>query len=88
MNEHEIKVKEIENTLNMDREKPLQLEIAIQIFEEGGQRQIYPGIQINIPGSDIPLFITVGELQLLAESANKHCTELMNKSTNKKKKTP
>lgn len=85
MNKHEKSVQQVEDIINTDREERIELEIAMQITEDEGIRSLYPGIQIHVPGSDTPVFISVGELQLLAEAANQYCTDIIEK---KQKKSP
>lgn len=86
MNKHERSVQEIENIINADREQPVELEIALQVTDSDGIRTFYPGIQIHVPGTEFPVFISVGELQLLASAANNHCTDLMEKNQKKNNK--
>ena len=90
MNKHEKSVQQVEDIINSDREDKVELEIALQISDNDGIRTLYPGIQIHVPGSDIPVFISVGELQSLADASNNYCTEIIenkNKKSNPKKKT-
>lgn len=87
MNKHEKSVKNIENIINVDRSEPVELEISMMIQDNENGRQIYSGIQIYVPGSDMPVFISAGELKLLADAADNYCSELLQAKKPVEKKT-
>lgn len=85
MNKYEKSVKSVESVINSDRNEPIELEISVMIQKNDGCQNIYPGIQIHIPGVDMPIFISTGELNLLADVADKYCTDVLERKKKEKK---
>lgn len=73
--------KQVESLINQDQHdeyRQVQLEAAAQIdVDEAGNKTVYAGIQINVPGYDMPIFIAVGELRSLADASEKYISGLM-----------
>lgn len=79
-NEKDNIFKQVENLINQgedDEYRKVELEVAAQVdTDETGHQTIYPGIQINVPGFDMPIFIATGELKQLAEASEKYFADM------------
>lgn len=84
MNKHEKSVKNVENIINADRNEPIELEISMMIQNNDEGQQVFPGVQLYVPGSDMPIFIAAGELLVLAKASEKYCQELIEGNSVKK----
>lgn len=91
MNMHEENIKMVQDIINADRDNPIEIECSVMVQDHENGKDVYPGIQFNIPGVEIPIFIASGELMMLAEASEFYCKELMinqqkSKNVEKKKK--
>lgn len=71
---------QIENLINQSQDnenQKVQLEVAIQMdTDQTGHQTVYPGIQLNIPSLDMPIFLAVGELRELADAAEEYIKKI------------
>lgn len=83
---------QVQNLINQGEEdeyRKVQLEVAAQVdTDKTGHNTIYPGIQINVPGFDMPIFIAVEELRQLADASEKYFQDMYAKKDQAAKLEP
>lgn len=86
MDKYQQQILNVQNVINANKNEQIGLEIAMEIVPTNDGQVVYPGIHIIVEGAEEPIFISVGELKILSQAADKYCTNLIkqqNQNTSK-----